>query len=222
MKGFVAVLGGTFDPVHFGHLHVVSCVRAVFEPDAVLLVPCSTPPHKWGRHVTAAHHRLAMLRLALSEAPGAEVSTLELVRGGVSFTIETLRALRDGPQRLVPAFVVGADALAEIDTWRENEALVEEFDLIAVLRPGARTEIPEPGRSRIVDLPFSAGAGVRQAAPPVGAGGRVFRVAIPPSDISSSEVRRLAAAGLLTDGLVPRNVADYIRAHRLYQEEESL
>ncbi len=219
MSGFVAVLGGTFDPVHLGHLHVVHCVRSVFLPDRFLLVPCATPPHKTGRKVAAAAHRLAMLRLAVRDLPGVEISTVEIDRGGVSFTIETLRALCAGPPAIRPVFVVGEDALAEIDTWRDQTSLLREFDLIAVHRPDSPPLPAVPAGASIVVVPFSAGAGRELGGPPPGSGGRIFRVAIPPSPISSSEVRRRAAREEETDGLVPREVAVYIRAHRLYREE---
>lgn len=219
MSGFDAVLGGTFDPVHLGHLHVVECIRSVFEPTRVLLVPCATPPHKSGERVAAAEHRIAMLRLAIRGRDGVEISTMEIERGGVSFTIETLRALRTGPPATRPVFVVGTDALAEIATWREYVALQREFDLIAVSRPGAPPVASLDGPSRLVEVPFAPRAADAMPGPPPGAGGRIFRVAIAPSSVSSSEVRRRSALGLPVDGLVPREVADYIRDHRLYREE---
>lgn len=221
MNGFVAVLGGTFDPVHVGHLHVVRCVRSVFLPERFLLVPCATSPHKTGRRVAAVAHRLAMLRLAVRDLPGVEISTVEIDRGGVSFTIETLRTLREGPPAARPVFVVGEDALAEIDTWREQASLLREFDLIAVHRPDAPALPAVPAGASIVEVPFAAGAGRRIDGPPPGSGGRIFRVPIPPSPISSSEVRRRAARAEATDGLVPREVAVYIRGHGLYREEVS-
>lgn len=221
MNGFVAVLGGTFDPVHLGHLHVVRCVRSVFLPDRFLLVPCATSPHKTDRRVAATEHRLAMLRLAVRDLPGVEISTLEIDRGGVSFTIETLRSLREGPPPLRPVFVVGEDALAEIETWREHESLRREFDVIAVHRPEPSSLRPVSEGASIVEVPFAVGAGGRIDGPPPGSGGRIFRLAIPPSPISSSEVRRRAAREEATDGLVPREVADYIRDHDLYREEVS-
>lgn len=223
MNRFVAVLGGTFDPVHYGHLHVAGCIQEMFAPDSFLLVPCSVPPHKTGHAVTPAEHRLAMLRLAVSRRAGLTVSTLEIERGGVSFTIDTLRALRDGSPSSRPVFVVGTDALAEIETWRQHTTILEEFDLIAVDRPGSLTPpLPEAARSRVRVLPFRPGAGPWIEDRPLGSGGRIVRVAIPVSDVSSSEVRRRVVEGRSTDGLVPHEVADYIRDHRLYLEEDAL
>lgn len=219
MSDFDAVLGGTFDPVHLGHLHVVECVRTVFDPTRVLLLPCATPPHKSGGSVAAAEHRIAMLRLAIRGRDGVEISTMEIERGGVSFTIETLRALRTGPPVTRPVFVVGTDALAEIATWREYVALQREFDLIAVSRPGAPPGASHDGPSRIVEVPFARRAIEAIPGPPPGTGGRIFRVVIAPSWVSSSEIRRRCALGLSRDGLVPREVDDYIRDHRLYREE---
>jgi nicotinate-nucleotide adenylyltransferase len=209
----LGVLGGTFDPVHLGHLHVASGVRTALDIPRVLLVPCSIPPHKVRPGLTSSEHRLAMLRLAVAGRDGLEASSLELDRGGVSYTIDTLRALRQD-RRPAPVFVLGLDALLEIRLWREYEALLEEFDLIAVDRPGS--DLRAVRASLEPDLAFRL---VAADSGSLGGGGRIHHLQIPPMPVSSSEVRALAARGMPLDGLVPPEVAGYIQSHGLYRQE---
>jgi nicotinate-nucleotide adenylyltransferase len=221
-RNTVAVLGGSFDPVHVGHLHVADCVWRAFSLSEIILLPCAIPAHKT-RKLTSAGHRLAMLRLAAGEDPRLRVSTLEFERGGVSYTIDSLRALVAQQPSLTPIFVAGLDWLAEIHTWRDWRDLLREFDLVAVDRPGVDVErvrhaIEPEVADRIVAVP-AGGDGVDGSSP--GDGGRIFHLPIPTVDVSSSLVRARAAEGASLAGLVPPPVARYIHNHRLFQREES-
>ncbi len=220
----VGVLGGTFDPVHLGHLHAAREVRSVFALPRVLLVPCARAPHKESFEITPAVHRLAMVRLAVSGQEDLEASTLEIDRGGTSFTIDTLRALRE--RGLSPLFLLGMDALLELPTWREHDRLVEEFDLVVVDRPGGslastRRTLGEESSRRIVPVPRAKGAGTTLAGHPPGTGGRIFHLSIPPVVVSAREIRARAAEGAPLDGLVPPLVARYIQEQALYVREGS-
>jgi nicotinate-nucleotide adenylyltransferase len=220
----IGVLGGTFDPVHFGHLHAAECVRRVFAPERILLVPCATPPHKGRTDLSPAEHRLAMLRLAAESREWLEVSEIEIARGGISYTVETLRELARGTPPVSPVFIMGMDSLFEIHTWKSHLDLIREFDLVVVDRPGrdlgrAREQLYPAVADRLVTVSFSDGAAARLAAPPPGRGGRVYHLPIPPLAVSSSEIRSEAAVGATLDGLVPPSVARYIRDHRLYGQE---
>ncbi len=222
----VGVLGGTFDPVHIAHLHVTTAVRRVFGFRRVLLIPCARAPHKPDREPTPPEDRLSMLRLAAAGHEGIEIGTVELDRGGVSYTVDTLRALASGAPPLAPVFILGSDALLDLHGWKEWTALVREFDLVAVDRPGfaleeLRPRLLEGIAGRIVPVPCDPGAGVRLGGPPAGAGGRIFFLSLPPVEVSSSLVRGRAAAGLPLDGLVPAEVGRYIQQRRLYLEEGS-
>jgi nicotinate-nucleotide adenylyltransferase len=224
-SSMVAVLGGTFDPVHLGHLHAAQCVRRAFRPARVVLMPCALAPHKHRPRLTAAQHRIAMLRLAAAGKGWLVVSTAELDRGGVSYTIDTLRALERDLSPLMPVFVLGMDSLFEIHTWRSWTELLGEFDLIAVDRPGRvlqrdRSELRSEVASRLVTVRFADGALDDLAGPPPGSGGRVFHLAIPPMDVSSSRVRSAVAAGTSLAGLVPAAVGQYIESQNLYRGEE--
>jgi nicotinate-nucleotide adenylyltransferase len=218
----VAVLGGSFDPVHVGHLHVADQVWRAFSLSEVILLPCAVPAHK-SRKLTWAGHRLAMLRLAVGHDRRLRISTLEFERGGVSYTIDSLRALVAKDPSLAPLFVVGLDWLSEIDTWREWRDLLREFDLVAVDRPGVdidgvRRSIDREVSERIVPVPAAENGG---GDPPPGAGGRIYHLPIPQVDVSSTEIRARAAEGASLAGLVPPPVARYIHTHRLFQREES-
>jgi len=222
----VGVLGGTFDPVHLGHLHVALGVKRVFGLARVLLVPCANPSHKAPVSISPSAHRLAMLRLAIEGLAGLEVSTLEVDRGGTSFTIDTLRALR-GSGGIAPLFILGIDALADLPTWREHRCLVEEFDLVAVDRPGgslagAREQVGQEIARRIVQLPEEAATAALARLAPAGAGGRIFHLTLAPVPVSSREIRTRATAGADLVSLVPPAVARYIREQGLYRQEESL
>ena len=215
------VLGGTFDPVHLGHLEIAERVRECLALPYVLLVPATLPPHKRACEVTPPRHREAMLRLALDGKPHVELCTLELDRKKVCYTIDTLRELRRSGRGGDPVFILGTDALLGIQTWHEWSRLLAEFDLVAIDRPGAelrsRTGELDPAvASRIRYIDPSAGPGaVRKIGP--GRGGRVFHVPLDPIRISSSEIRRRAGGGESLVGLVPAPVAAYIQKTRIYR-----
>ena len=213
----VGVLGGSFDPVHRGHLTLAWHALRTLALDRVLLLPCADPPHKPGRALAARHHRLEMLYLAVEDRPGLRVSTHEIAQTGVCYTIDTLRALRAGSPELAPVFLCGSDALADIASWREHEALLAEFDFAAVIRPR------DEGGPLHEDWPDSV---TRRAAtlsapdaPALGAGGRVYSLTLPALAVSSSLVRTRRAQQQPIENLVPARVARYIQRHALYMEE---
>ncbi len=185
----VALLGGSFDPVHLGHLHIAEVVLATGCYDQVLFVPAHLPSHKPGARLAAACHRLTMLRLATCRRPGLAVSDVELRRGGVSYTVDTVRQLqRDGKLGARPGLVVGDDLGAELDTWREAETLFGMVELLVA----RRAPLPVP-------LAFPH-----------------CRLANHPLPLSSSELRRRVRAGQVIRALVPDCVDTYIREHGLY------
>jgi nicotinate-nucleotide adenylyltransferase len=215
----VGVLGGSFDPVHRGHLALADHALLSLGLERVLLLPCADPPHKPDRALARRYHRLEMLYLAVEGRRGLSVSTFELAGGGVRYTIDTLRALRSGTPSLAPIFVCGSDALADVASWREHEALLAEFDFAAVMRPddaGSPRNLgwPEIVARNVAPLPSAD-------EPALGTGGRVFGVNMPALAVSSSLVRARRVSGRPIDDLVPARVARYIQRHRLYVEEVS-
>ena len=185
----VALLGGSFDPVHHGHLHVAEVVLATGRYDQVLLVPAHLPSHKPGARLAASGHRLTMLRLATSRRPGLAVSDVELRRGGVSYTVDTVRQLqRNGTLGARPGLVVGDDLGTELDTWREAETLFGMVELLVARRAPRPVPLAFPHR----------------------------RLANHPLPLSSSELRRRVRAGEVIRALVPDPVDAYIREQGLY------
>ena len=213
----VGVLGGSFDPVHRGHVTLAAHALRSLGLERVLLLPCADPPHKPDRALAARYHRLEMLYLALEDRRGLNVSTFEIARAGVHYTIDTLRALRSGTPPLDPVFLCGSDALADVVSWREHQALLAEFDFAAVSRPSDGGSPRDPGWPDVVarnvaPLP-------RVGEPVLGAGGRVFCVEMQALAVSSSLVRSRRATRQPVEDLVPARVARYIQRHRLYSEE---
>jgi nicotinate-nucleotide adenylyltransferase len=200
VPGSLGILGGTFDPVHHGHLLIAEEARETLGLERVLLVPAASPPHKPGRPVTDAAHRLAMLELAIAGNPSFAVSRLEIERGGSSYTVETLRALRAGGV-VDPWFILSSEALALFETWREPDAILGLCRLAVVPRGGHET----------LDARW-----VAERFP--GREDRVRFVSGPLLPISGSVVRRRAAVGRSVRYLVPDAVARYIAEHALYAD----
>ena len=221
---WIGILGGTFDPVHLGHLGIAESARQAFSRSRVLLVPCATPPHKPEARLAAERHRVRMLELAIAGREGLVVSRIELERGGISYTVDTLRAVRDdSPSTVGPVFILGMDSLIEIQAWKDHRTLLDEFDLVVVDRPGRRAaDLSVEGwiAKRIVDIPQDPGAGAALLRNRSRPGGGIYRLVMEPIDVSSSGVRSLARLGESLDGLVPPSVARYILGERVYLQEE--
>ncbi len=214
----LGVLGGTFDPIHLGHLDAAEAARAALSLDGVMLLPSHDPPHKAADPRASGFHRFAMVCLAVADRPGYVASDLELTRPGPTYTVDTLRALHAQgwrPSQLF--FVIGADAFADIATWREFPAVMDRAHFVVIGRPGATLEgalarAPQL-RPRVRD-PRGPGAD----APGTG----VFLVEARTSDVSSTLIRARLAGGQSIADLVPPAVAHHIVTHHLYGAEDNL
>jgi nicotinate-nucleotide adenylyltransferase len=188
--------GGSFNPVHHGHL---VCARAVAEKagfDRVVLIPSGQPPHKTElTDMAAGEHRLAMCRAAVEGDSLFEVENIEITRGGPSYTLDTVRQLRKrGWEEIV--WLIGADMALSLPSWHQSVILMAEVKFLIMARPGSHldwTVLPAEFQSVAENV-----------------------VVAPQIDISSSEIRRRVAAGQSIDYLTPPAVVDYIRAHGLY------
>ncbi len=196
----VGILGGTFDPIHYGHLVAGEEARCALGLERVLFVPSARPPHKLEFPVSPAEVRSEMVRLAIADNPAFELSTVELERSGYSYTVDTVAELQErlGPKAKL-FFILGEDALADLPTWHEPEKLLELCQLIAVNRPGYHS--------------FSLRLLERQLP---GVDRRVHQVRIPELAIWSTELRARVASGLPIRYLVPDAVHDYIYKQGLY------
>ena len=215
MRGGVGIFGGTFNPIHLGHLRAAEEVREAQALDEVRFVPAAAPPHKQGSILAPAPHRLRMVELAIAGAPGLRVSAMELERPGPSYSIDTVRALgaEVGPTvRLV--FVVGFDAFRDLHTWKEHGTLFELCDIVVVTRPPwperlTQEQIPVAAREAFWYDPASES--FRHPS------GHVLSLQrITALDISAATIRTRIAARRSIRFLVPPAVEAYIAEHRLY------
>jgi nicotinate-nucleotide adenylyltransferase len=216
MPAGVGIFGGTFDPVHLGHLRAAEDVREALDLAEMRFVPAAVPPHKDAHAVTAPAARLRMLELATAGVPGFRVWPVELERPGPSYSIDTIRALRaeiGAGQRIV--FVLGRDAFAEFDTWKEHAAIFALCDVAVMTRP------PQHEKLTMADIPVAA----REAFcydPASGSfhhesGHRVIPLSVVPLDISATDIRARLAAGRSVRFLVPAAVETYLESTRLYR-----
>lgn len=197
----LGVLGGTFDPIHNGHLMMAESALRHLGLSQVLFVPAGRPRFKNRRAVSAARHRLRMVELAIDGKPSFRLSAMEIERRGVTYTVDTLRELKSG---LEPAdelfFIMGWDSLAELPLWHQPSDLISLCNLVAVPRAGyAKPDLT------ILEKKIT---GLSQ---------RLFMLNEPVVDISSSDIRNRARDGLDIRELVPDSVADYIAENGLYK-----
>jgi nicotinate-nucleotide adenylyltransferase len=208
----IGVLGGTFDPIHLGHLDAAEAARTALHLDEIRLLPLHSPPHRTASPMANAFHRFALVALAIQDHPAYRVSELELTRTGHSYTADSLRAMHSEgwtPSQIF--FILGADAFAEISTWREFPTVLDGAHFVVVARPGtslddaaARTPALRERLHRVGDTT------------PQDGNTRIILVEARTRDISSTMIRaRLTARQPITD-LVPAAVARHIVVHHLY------
>ena len=188
-----ALFGGSFDPIHLGHLVLAAEVVDRAAADRVMFVPVANPPHKDNKRVSPASHRLAMVKEAIADNPNFSVSDIEIVRGGVSYTIDTLRELRDNGENV--SLIVGADQVLEFETWKDYHRIVEAFPLILTTRKGYPSDL-KAGKPYLE---------------------KAFMVEVPGIGISATEIRARVRKGRSIRYLVPPRVEDYIRNHEMYR-----
>ncbi len=207
----IGIFGGTFDPVHYGHLRAALEAMEILQLQDFRLLPAGTPPHRAGTFASA-DHRLAMLKLALSHYPEPKVDDREVRRTGSSFMVDTLAEIRQEEGDAPILMMIGQDAANVLDQWHEWQKLFDLAHLVIMRRPeskhiysGALFEQVQP---RIVDDPDQL-----KNSP----AGLILSLEVTQLSISSTEIRRQIRAGLSPRFLLPDTVIDYIIEHRLYQ-----
>jgi nicotinate-nucleotide adenylyltransferase len=208
----IGILGGTFDPVHLGHLETALAAERSLALDRVLVMPSGTPPHRHQQPFASPSHRFAMTAIAVTGLQGLQVSDFEVRDTGPSYTFDTLARLHElGLDRLQIFFITGADAFAEIETWSRYPHVLDMANFAVVSRPGHRApslRAALPGLAgRMRDPAAAAAASVEPA---------IFLIDASTPDVSSTDVRRRLGEGRSIDGLVPPMVATYITQHALY------
>ena len=191
----IGLMGGTFNPIHLGHLLAAKEAKKEFDLKEVVFIPSNLPPHKEDKDLISASHRFKMTALALNDKKGFSISDIEIKRGGKSYAIDTVRELRKiYDEQTKFYFIVGVDAINEIDTWKDFDQLIKICHFIGVARPGSKLFLPQEYLKAV----------------------SLLNVKTLP--ISSTEIRKKIRKGRPINDLVPRKVAEHIFNHRLYQE----
>lgn len=196
----IGILGGTFDPIHFGHLLAAEETRSGLHLDRVLFAPAEDPPHKRGHPILPVAHRLRMVNLAIADNAAFVTCTIDIDRPGPHYTVDTIRLIRKEWETNEDEtfFIMGADSLAHLLTWHQPAQLVKLCRLAVVARPG-----------------YSANMSELEAALP-GIGSRLDWVEMPVLGISSSDLQRRVREGRSIRYQVPAAVAEYVARHKLY------
>ncbi|MDP4127536.1 MAG: nicotinate-nucleotide adenylyltransferase [Bacillota bacterium] len=199
----LGIMGGTFDPIHYGHLVAAEMARGEFQLDKVLFIPTGNPPHKDRKDILPGELRYKMVERAVQDNPAFDISALEIERKGPSYTVETLRILRRTWPEHELYFITGTDALREIFSWREYEEILTLIQFIGAARPG-----------------FEAGEfllKVQQEHPEIE--GRIHHLEVPALAISSTDIRSRVRNGQPIRYLLPDPVRVFIEQHGLYASE---
>lgn len=199
----LGIFGGTFDPVHYGHLLLAESCREQCRLDQVRFLPAAVPPHKQDRVLTPAPQRIEMLQLALAGHEQFVIDRFEIDRGGVNYTVDTLRHFHTAQPEATLFLLMGADMLLDLPNWRQADQVCELATVVAVRRPGAA----EPDWRGLAGL----------VGPERLAWFAEHQVAMPEIGISSTEIRERVKAGRSIRYMTPRAVEIYIETHRLYR-----
>ena len=214
----IGILGGTLDPIHFGHLDTALAAREALALDRVVIIPSRIPPHRATQPLASAYHRFAMAALAVNGVGGLSVSDVELLAPGPSYTADTLLHYRQGLGLDASQifFITGADAFADIETWSRYPEVLDLAHFVAVSRPGApvaslRHQLPAlKDRMRLPRRRSDLDARTQTTS--------IYLVDAPTSDVSSTEIRRRLRAAEPLAGLVPDAIERHIQQHGLYRQ----
>jgi len=211
----IAIMGGTFNPIHFGHLRIAEEVREAFGLDKALFIPTFQPPHKDNGSLISPEHRLEMVRLAIKDNPFFEASDIEIKRGGRSYSVVTLRALHERHPDIEIHFIVGTDSFNDITTWCEYEELFRLTNFIVIPRPGYA--VKKIGEVLPVELAKKFWYDSEKAVYANAYGMFVSYMETTLYSISASRIRKMIKEGLSTRYLLPVEVEGYIIKNRLYR-----
>jgi nicotinate-nucleotide adenylyltransferase len=199
----IGILGGTFNPIHMGHLIMAKETCRHHHLSKIIFIPAYIPPHKYVKDLTEAHHRYEMIKAAISGKSKLEVSDLEIKREGRSYTIDTVQEILDHYGKDSEVFLImGADSLNELELWKNIKKLSQLCHFVIINRPGFKTE----ASARLVEIIGSDNISDMER----------LRMEIAPVEISSTDIRKNLSGGIKIKGLVPECVEAYIKEHSLY------
>jgi nicotinate-nucleotide adenylyltransferase len=212
----IGLFGGTFDPIHCGHVKAAEDVQRTFSFGRILFIPSYIPPHKESEDVASAEHRLKMVELALSSHDRFFPSSIEIDARGKSYSIVTLNRMKEMFPRTEAFFMLGIDAFLDIETWKDYEDVLEKCSFVVMSRPGFRLEdarkiLSDKYDQRMVEV---SGPGAEENEKR--SIHKIYLLAITPSDISSSEIRERVRTKQPIEGMVPERVEKYIKEKHLY------
>lgn len=215
----IGILGGTFNPIHMGHLKVADTVQRSFYLSKILFVPSYIPPHKESLGIAAPSDRMKMVELALASSPRFIPSSIEIRAKGKSYSILTLKKLKKLYPQASIFFILGIDAFLEIDTWKEYREVLQQCFFVIVSRPGyrledARSVLEENYRERMIEI--SESERVRED---MLQAYRLFLLSMNSVDVASTEIREKIRSGESVRGMVPQAVEKYILEKRLYRDK---
>lgn len=218
MRRRIGIYGGTFDPIHNGHLKVAEATLKAFELDRMIFVPAFTPPHKRKQTISSPFHRMSMLALATADSPRMFISTVELDAPSRPYTIETLRRLQAELQPVRLFFVMGTDSYKDFTSWREYEAILNGFDVVVATRPGYDdskngAEIAQRLGMRMMDLRGCLYPSSEDLKAP-----RIYLTDYVTVEVSATGIREAIEEGRSIDDMVPPSVAAYIEKYQLYRK----
>ncbi|WP_035172271.1 nicotinate-nucleotide adenylyltransferase [Caldanaerobius polysaccharolyticus] len=194
-------MGGTFDPIHYGHLVTAEAVRDEFDLDKVVFVPAGNPPHKRTRQVTPGQHRYMMTILATISNPMFEVSAIELTKKGYTYTIDTIREFKEMLPDATFFFITGADAVLEILKWKDSQELLKLCEFVAATRPGFDVSALDKELAIIKEKHNK----------------HIYKLEVPSLAISSTDIRKRVCQGRSIKYLLPETVERYIYKNGLYK-----
>jgi len=215
-KERIGILGGTFNPIHAGHVKAAVEVQRIFSLDKVLLIPSYIPPHKETPDIAPPHCRLHMVKLAVASYPRFIPSSVEIDAKGRSYSVLTLSKLKRRYPDALMFFILGMDAFLEIRTWRDYKKVLEQCHFIVISRPGydledAKNVLGEEYADRIIRVSNSP-----KLDPNLLQDAKIFLLSIPSLDVASKGIRKKIKKGESISGLVDKSVEEYIRSNALY------
>jgi len=212
---YIGLYGGTFNPIHIGHLRTAEEIRERFKMKEVVFIPSANPPHKDCKDLVDPMHRLKMASLAVTGNPCFTVSEVEVHRRGKSYSIDTIRQIKEQAPDDQFAFIMGLDAFLEIDTWHKYAEILAECDFIVTSRPGPpkvslKNSIPEKVRADFKRK--GSGREFMHAS-----GTRLVFTDVTDINLSATAIREMVRTGRSVRYLMPRRIMDYVQEHGLYK-----